>query len=113
MSRNPTGGALIGKSRLLEIDAREFVSSHTDSCTTPANALSAHLQEKRLLSGHLYRNPIRASAQVQIINGMLLQKHRANVSLFPRVEAGYVEAEIMSRVELECAGGTLLAERQQ
>ena len=45
------GGALIGKSRLLEIDAREFVSSHTDSCTTPANALSAHLQENGFFLG--------------------------------------------------------------
>ena len=45
------GGALIGKSRLLEIDAREFVSNHTDCCTTPANALSAHLQKNGFFLG--------------------------------------------------------------
>ena len=51
MSRNPMGGALIGKSSLLEIDAREFVSSHTACYTTPANALSARLQKNGLFLG--------------------------------------------------------------
>ena len=32
---------------------------------------------------------------------------------FPRIEAGHLEAEIMTRVELGCAGGILLAGRQQ
>ena len=47
------GGALIGKSTvdLLEIDARKFVSSHTDCYTTPANALLAHLQKNGLFLG--------------------------------------------------------------
>lgn len=45
------GGALIGKPRLLEIDAREFFSSHTACCTTPANALSAHLQKNGFFLG--------------------------------------------------------------
>ena len=76
------GGALIGKSRLLEIDAREFVSNHTDCCTTLANALSAHLQKNGFFLGTITRNHIRASAEVQVINGILLRKHRAIVSFF-------------------------------
>ena len=62
------GGALIGKSRLLEIDAREFVSSHTDCGTTPANALSAHLQENGFFLGTFTGMISGALPKIQVIN---------------------------------------------
>ena len=65
------GGALIGKSRLLEIDAREFVSSHTDCYTTPANAQSAHLQKTASFWAPLQES-YPCLTQSQFINGMLL-----------------------------------------
>ena len=113
MSRNPMGGALIGKSRLLEIDAREFVSSHTDCCRTPANALSAHVQKNASFWAPLHESypcPSGGSSR----QWYPASKSTVLMSLFfPCIEAGHLEAEIMTRVELESAGGILLAERQQ
>ena len=110
MSRNPMGGALIGKSRLLEIDAREFVSSHTDCYTAPANALSAHLQENSLFLGTVTGMKIQV---MECFNCEFFSKALSQRLFLPRIEAGHLVAETMTRLELECAGGTLLAERQQ
>lgn len=107
------GGALIGKSRLLEIDAREFVSSHTDCCTTPANALSAHLHENGFFLGTITEI---ISVPQRRFKSSMASCFESTVFLylsFPRIEAGHLEAEIMTPVELGCAGGILLAGRQQ
>lgn len=54
---------------------------------------------------------IQKSSSAAIVNSF--KSNYANVFFLPGSEAGHLVARTTTRLELECARGTLLAERQQ